>query len=151
MKRPIALFLSLLLTLAVGAQQQKQQKFSPEKFDAELQQFITNEACLTPQEAAQFFPVYREMQKKQRALYDRQRQRGKIKPADDKGCEQAIKQRDEIELELKRIQQSYHNRFLSIVSASKLYDIIKAEDRFHRQKMKNWGQRAAGQRGGGGK
>lgn len=131
----IALFLCLLLT-QTHAQEQK--KFSPEKFQAELEQFITKEACLTPQEAASFFPIYREMQKKQRVIFDRQRQMGKVKPSDEQACEKAIRQRDENELEQKRILQTYHNKMLSVVSASKLFDVIQAEDRFHRMKFRNW-------------
>lgn len=126
---------------------QQTQKFSPEKFQADLEQFITKEACLTPQESAKFFPVYKEMQAKQRAVYDRQRQLGFGKPADEKGCEKAIRQRDEYDLELKRIQQTYHNKFLSIISASKLYDVLKAEDRFHRQMLRGWNSGAQRMRG----
>ena len=117
---------------------QQPQKFSPEKFQADLEQFITKEACLTPQEAAKFFPIYKEMQAKQRTVYERQRQLGFGKPADEKGCEKNIRQRDEYDLELKRIQQTYHNKFLSVISASKLYDVINAEDRFHRQMLRGW-------------
>ena len=137
----MTILIALVLAVAAIPQDQKPQqppKFSPEKFQADLEQFITKEACLTPQEAAKFFPVYKEMQVKQRAVYDRQRQLGWGKPADEKGCEKAIRQRDEYDLELKRIQQTYHNKFLSIISASKLYDVIKAEDRFHRQMLRGW-------------
>ena len=137
----MTILIALVLAVAAIPQDQKPQqppKFSPEKFQADLEQFITKEACLTPQEAAKFFPVYKEMQAKQRAVYDRQRQLGWGKPADEKGCEKAIRQRDEYDLELKRIQQTYHNKFLSIISASKLYDVIKAEDRFHRQMLRGW-------------
>lgn len=141
------LFTQLALGTALAQQNQGPQQFSPEQFEKELHQFITKEACLTPQEAAKFFPIYREMQKKQRALYGRQQQLGRIKPTDEKGCEKAIRQRDEIELELKRIQQIYHDRLLSVVPASKLYDAIKAEDRFHRQKLRNWGQSMQGMQG----
>ncbi len=122
-----------------GAQQrQHEQRFSPERFEAELQQFIVAEASLTPQDAAKFFPIYKEMQRKMRALYDRQRQLAKIKPQDEKGCQKAIRDRDDIEVELKRIQQSYHNKFLDMLPASKVYDIIKAEDRFHRRMLRRW-------------
>ena len=141
MKRLMTILIALVLAVAAIPQDQKPQqppKFSPEKFQADLEQFITKEACLTPQEAAKFFPVDKEMQVKQRAVYDRQRQLGWGKPADEKGCEKAIRQRDEYDLELKRIQQTYHNKFLSIISASKLYDVIKAEDRFHRQMLRGW-------------
>jgi len=138
-----ALLISIQLTAQVPQQQQQfmPEKFSPEKFQAELEQFITKEAGLTPQESAKFFPIFREMQKKQRAIYDRDRQVGWMKPTDEQGCQKAIRQRDENELELKRIQQTYHNRMLSIVSGSKLFDVIQAEDRFYRMKFRNWGHR----------
>jgi len=129
--------------MAQAPQQQQQfrpEKFSPEKFQAELEQYITKEACLTPQESAKLFPIFREMQKKQRTIYDRDRQVGWMKPNDEQGCQKAIRQRDENELELKRIQQTYHNRMLSIISGSKLFDVIQAEDRFYRMKFRNWGR-----------
>ena len=142
MKRLTSIILLMIFALAIVAQDQRQppqQKFSPERFQAELEQFIAKEACLTAQEKAAFFPIYKEMQAKQRAVFGRQRQLGKVKPADEKGCEQAIRKHDEYDLELKRIQQTYHNKFLGVLSASKLYDVLKAEDRFHRQMLRNAG------------
>ena len=138
MKRAALFVAALAMMTGISAQDPKKEHFSPEKFQAELEQFITKEACLTPQEAAAFFPVYKEMQKKQRAIFDRQRQQGRVKPTDEQGCAKAIRQRDENELELKRIQQTYHNKMLSVLTSSKLYDVLNAEDRFHRQKLKNW-------------
>jgi hypothetical protein len=126
------------MLLAVSAQEPKK-KFSPEKFQAELEQFITNEACLTPQEATKFFPLYREMHKKQRSVYNQMKALGKIKPAEESECRKSIQKRDELELELKSIQQTYHNKFLGVLSASKVFDVIKAEDRFHRKTFRNWG------------
>lgn len=142
MRRVLTILTLLALVLTVSAQQRHQNNdrmFSPERFDAELHQFIAHQACFTPQEAAAFFPIYKEMQKKQRAIYDRQREQGKIKPVDNKGCEKLIKNRDELEVEQKRIQQTYHQKMLSVISASKLYDAIKAEDRFFRIKMRSFG------------
>ena len=145
MKKSIITLLCLVFTLTLSAQ--GPQRFSPEKFQADLEQYIVTEANLTQQEAAKFLPLYREMQQKQRAVYERQRQLGWGKPADEKGCEKAIRQRDEYDLELKRIQQTYHNKFLSIISASKLYDVINAEDRFHRQMLRGWNSGAQRMRG----
>ena len=136
----ISCCLAVLMFLVVDAQEQPQQKkFSPEKFQAELEQFITKEACLTPQEATKFFPVYREMQKKQRCIFNQMRALGKIKPAEEQECRKAIQKRDELELELKSIQQTYHNKFFGLLSAPKVFDVIKAEDRFHRKTFRNWG------------
>ena len=137
MKKLSFLLLALMTSMIMCAQGQ-QQKFSPEKFDAELQEFITNEAKLTPQEAAKFFPIYREMQTKQRALFERQRNMVFIRPQDEAGCLKAIRERDEIEVEMKRIQQTYHERFLEFLPASKLFNVIKAEDHFHRHMLKKF-------------
>lgn len=148
--------MALMLTLSAGAQGfgqvprfgqgfgqgfgQQGQRFSPERFQQQLEEAITKEASLTPQEAAAFFPVYREMQEKQRAVFMRQRNVSRVKPADEQGCLKAIKEQDEIDLELKRIQQTYHLRFLETLPASRVYDILRAEEKFHRNMMRSWGR-----------
>lgn len=148
--------MALMLTVSAGAQGFGQvprfgqgfgngqgQRFSPERFQQQLEDFITREASLTTQEAAVFFPVYREMQEKQRAVFMRQRNVSRVKPADEQGCLKAIKEQDEIDLELKRIQQTYHLRFLEALPASRVYDILRAEEKFHRNMMRSWGARPA--------
>lgn len=159
MKKFSLILLMTLLAVGMSAQdrrhqQSSEQRFSPERFETQLQEYITKEANLTQQEAAKFFPVYKEMQEKQRIQFDRQRELSKNKPTDEQGCMRAIKESDGIDLELKRIQQNYHCRFLELMPASKVYDILKAEQNFYRHMMKNWG-RGGGQgpqnwgRGGG--
>jgi Spy/CpxP family protein refolding chaperone len=139
MKKITLLLLTILLSLTANADWQGQrQKFDPAKFDAEQQQYITREANLSEQEVARFFPLYREMQKKQRAIFERQRKLGYMKPSDEKGCERAIRERDQIDLELKQIQQTYHNKFLKVLSPSKLWDVLRAEDHFFRFKLRSW-------------
>lgn len=146
MKKHVLVAMALAMTLGMSAQnkngdQQGNEKFSPEKFDAALQAFITSEAHLSAQEAAKFFPVYKEMQQKQRAVFDRQRRLVKQKPDDEESCKKAITEHDEKDIELKRIQQCYHKRFMELLPASKVYDILKAEECFHRRAMRNWGRR----------
>lgn len=53
------LLLGVMMLLAVvGADaQNKRRGFAPERFQADLEQYITRKACLTPQEASKFFPV----------------------------------------------------------------------------------------------
>lgn len=136
MKKSLILIVFLLTVAIAHAQEQK--KFSPEKFDAEMEEYITRKASLDPQEAAKLFPLFREMHKKQRSIYSRIRGLGNQKPADETGCANAIKERDKCNLELKQVEQSYHQKMLQVLSASKLYDVIKAETRFHRKMMKGW-------------
>lgn len=116
-------------------------KFSPEKFQAEMEHFIAQEAKLNSEEATKFFPLLREMHAKQRNVYNKIKKECKVKSSDDAECRKAVQKRDIYELELKAIQQTYHNKFLKILQPSKVYDAIKAEDRFHRRAFKKWGSR----------
>ena len=129
----------LMLMVVLGAQAEEQQKFSPEKFQADLEQYITTEAGLTNDEAAKFFPLYREMQKKQRVVYNKIHELFKL-PHDEASCKRAIQRRDQLEIELKQIAQTYHNKFLRVIPASKVIGTIVAEDKFHRRAFRKFDQ-----------
>ena len=129
----------LMLMVVLGAQAEEQQKFSPEKFQADLEQYITTEAGLTNDEAAKFFPLYREMQQKQRVVYNKIHELFKL-PHDEASCKRAIQRRDQLEIELKQIAQTYHNKFLRVLPASKVIGTIVAEDKFHRRAFRKFGQ-----------
>ncbi len=135
-----ALVVMLLIgILTAGAQpnmQKKRPPFDPKKFEADLEQFITSNACLTPQEAAQFFPVYRQMMKKMRMLFDEMRRYHHVNMKDNEACLEAIRKQDEIDIEMKQLQQEYHSRFITILPPTKVLGVIKAEERFHRQAFK---------------
>jgi len=135
MNRIIVLLALALITLSASAQKRK---FSPEKFQAELEQFVIKEANLTPQETAKLLPLFREMHEKQRAIHNEMRRLSKNKPADEAGCERAIKEYDKMNIELRHLEHGYHKRMMQELSASKVYDVIKAESRFHRRMMKGW-------------
>ena len=135
MKTLICTFLAFCLSLCV-ADAQGMKHFDPAKFQADLEQFITVEACLTPSEAAAFFPLYREMTRKQRALYEQMREDRRVNPDSEEAAKQAISEHDRIEIEIKQLQANYHARFIGIITARKLYKVIKAEGKFHRMAMK---------------
>lgn len=141
MKKVLICMMFLLAGVSV-CRADEPQKFSPEKFQAEMEQFITKEAGLTTEEADKFFPLFREMQQKQRAVFGKMRQEGRVKPTDDASCKKLVQKRDECELELKKIQQAYHNKFFSVLSPSKVFDVLRAEERFHRHAFRNWGKGA---------
>lgn len=120
---------------AENAQSQRP-PFDPKRFEADLEQYITTHASLTPQEASKFFPVYRQMMKKQRALFEEMRRLRMINPKDNEACEEAIRKQDELDIQIKQLQQEYHGRFLMMLPANKVLSIIKAEEKFHRQIFK---------------
>lgn len=111
-------------------------KFDPERFEASLEQFITTKAGLTPQEAGRFFPIYREMQSKIRMYFNEMKRLHHTDIKDNVMSEKAIRRIDVIDIEIKRIQQKYHNSFLKILPAGKVLEILKAEEKFHRQAFK---------------
>lgn len=132
----MALFSSLLFSFDASAQKDHRPKFDPAKFEAELEQFITTEAGLSPQEAAQFFPLYREMQKKQRVIFDEIRRFRHMDVSDHQACEEAIEKQDKMDIQIKEIQQQYHVKFMKVLPAGKVFKILRAEEKFHRQAFK---------------
>ena len=135
--RTTVLMILMLCTFGVAnGQHKKRPPFNPAKFEADLEQFITVNACLSPSQAASFFPVYRQMMKKQRALFEEMRRLRMINPKDNEACEEAIRKQDELDIQIKQLQQEYHGRFLMMLPANKVLSIIKAEEKFHRQIFK---------------
>lgn len=133
-------FLLILVSMMLGlvsvqAQRNghKRPPFNPAKFEADMEQYITTYASLTPQEAAKFFPVYRQMTSKMRTLFDAMRRNQLVNIKDDKACAEVIRQQDQIDIDMKYLQQEYHSRFMKILSPSKVMMVIKAEESFHRQ------------------
>lgn len=121
----------------VNAQGKKtRQQFDPQRFEIDLEQYITAKAGLTPQEAAKFFPVYRKMNQKQRMLFDEMNFYRFVDSKDNKAAEKAVRRKDEIDIEIRLLQQEYHNRFMTMLPAGKVMLILKAEEVFHREAFK---------------
>jgi hypothetical protein len=139
MRRVVMMVVALLAMTAGVWAEEKDKKFSPEKFQADLEQYITENAALTPEESARFFPVYRELGQKLRHLYQQQQQIEKSKPQGDANCREAIEQSDRLDIEMKQLQQQYHRRFMDILSSEKIYMILKAENRFYRRALRGMG------------
>lgn len=132
MKKLFFVFLFMVISL-LPAFSQKKHGFDPKRFEADLEQYITTQATLSPREAARFFPVYREYQEKMRALFTEQRHCRLIDINNDAACIEALRKQDDIDIEMKKLQHKYHQRFVKILSPSKVFKIIMAEDRFHRK------------------
>ena len=135
MKRYFFLLI-LLFVVCFADAQNKRNGFTPERFQAELEQYITKKACLTPKEASKFFPLYSEMSRKQRIVHQEIKKLKRIKPASESECKKNINKRDALDIQMKKKQKTYHEKFMEVLPAEKVYDILKAEDRFHRQMFK---------------
>ena len=76
------------------------------------------------------------MHRKLRGCFDEMRMYRHVDTNDDEASYKAIKRLDEIDLEMKELQQRYHAKLLKVVPAGKVMKVIKAEERFHRQAFK---------------
>lgn len=140
-KRIYTLITLIALTLTLCAQPQPGGKFNAEQFKKEQEDFITKEAHLTPQEASAFFPVFQEMQTKQRELFQKQRECWRKRPQSDKEASQLIVTMDNLDMQMKKMQQQYHQRFCKIIPATKAYACIKAEESFKHKVMERLANR----------
>lgn len=153
MKRYFFLLICLLATvLTVSAQRPMRlgpepiarvlpEPFNPEKFEAELEQYIVTEVCLSPRESEQFFPLYREMRRKQLALFGAMRRGRYVNLKDNNECQKMIRENDKRDVEMKKLQQDYHNKFMKVLPASTVFRIIQAEEKFHRKMFKRAAKR----------
>lgn len=119
-------------------QKEEQKKFDPERYQRELEAYLCHEACLTKQEAQVIFPLFREMQQKQRAIYMKKKVFDKAALCDNKAAEAVILAYDERELAIKKLQQQYHKQFIKVVPATKVLKLIRAEERFNRNMMRKF-------------
>lgn len=123
--------ITLLLVVVAAA---AEHDFNPRRFQADMETFIVKEAGLTPAQIDKFLPLFREMQTKQRALFDEMRQYRRMADfGDDNACARAIHRMDNIDVQIRRIQQQYHRKFLTVLPGRVVMKILRAEDSFHRQ------------------
>ena len=126
------------------AQPQPKRSFSPQDFVKHLESFIVREACLTPTEATDFFPIFHEMHDKQRGINWKIRELKKRSlPADatDKDYYNIIKEINDLKVESAELESSYYKKMCKVVPAKKVHAAIKAEDRFHRRMLRKFSDR----------
>lgn len=140
MKHNIRILLGLIWicsSMTVFAQPCKRQ-FSPQDFIKHMESFIVQEACLTPEEAAAFFPIFHEMHNKQRSLnWDIRNLRKRSLPANasDKEYYNLIKEINKLKIESAELEDTYYKKMCKAVPAQKVHAAMQAEDRFHRRML----------------
>lgn len=142
MKKLFSILFLFTITLSLFAQNNEKRRFNPVQFAKDQEAFIMSKAQLTQQEATAFFPVFREMQNKQRELFKKTREYMRMKPQSDKEAAEIICKIDDLESQIKRIQAQYHNKFCKIIPATKVYNCIKAEEIFKHHAMENAARQA---------
>lgn len=142
----LAIVMLCLSPVTISAQRpadppQGKERFDKDRFIKEQEAYITAQAHLTSKEAAAFFPLFREMQQKQRELFMRHGKLSRTKPQDNNHAKSLIKDMDNLELQIKQLQAKYHSKFYSVLPALKVLDCIKAEERFKHETMEKMARR----------
>ena len=144
--RSLFLLITIFTLGTLSAQPQERRKFDPEKFKNEIHKYIADQAQLTTDEQTAFFPLYDEMKEKERALFTSQRKVGK-QPQTDADYIEAVKTYDKIDIAVKKLQQTYHLKFLKVLPAKKVFLVIKAEDTFRIHMFKKMDKGSGQQQG----
>lgn len=153
MKRTICILFSLLFTFTMIAQPQqrqhefgggKRQAFSPEAYEKKLEEHITQRAGLTPEEAAKFFPLFKEMNNEKRAISEKQRKMQKpfkepFKGPSEEDCKKMVTDEINLELQHRKIEQTYYTKkFPTVLSWKKIIRVRWAMESFKMEALRHF-------------
>lgn len=129
------MILAMMACLSLSAQNRGRSKMTFDDFQSNMQNYIANKAGMTQKEADKFFPLYYELQQKlnklQNGAWEEIDKGGKAKLKD--GEYRAILDAYyELNLSKARLEKSYEEKFLKIISATQLYKVLEAERTFRR-------------------
>ena len=148
MKKVIALVVLLCGFMPVlWAADDLKQQHNREHIINKKKSFIIEQAGLSKQEAAKFFPVYFELQDKKKKLNDESwdlMRKGK----DDKTTESQYEEINEKvannRIAADQIDKPYLRKFKKILSSKKIFLVQRAEMRFHREMIKGMNRKGGG-------
>lgn len=138
MKRLFLLFLVLTMCVVTSLAQHHRPRLSPEQFKAKLEQNISQRAGLTSDEAKALFPIFHEMKEKQREMGKQLfRLKEKCLPdgCTDKECAERLNQIKHLQVQMAQAEETYYRKMCKVVSAKKVYAVMRAEDEFHREML----------------
>ena len=148
MNRKIKILVPLLLifaTLCLSAQE----KQDWEKIKSLKVAFITEKLNLTPKEAQSFWPIYNEHQAEKEGFYreDRFEIGSEIKKLDalsDTQAEELLVRMQSLEGEKYKAEKSYIEKVSKTISAKKTILLMRSEEDFKRQLLKQYKQGKGG-------
>lgn len=139
MKRIILIIGIIVWSSSLFAQIKPLSEEKRKEFEAQKVAFFTQEMQLTPEEASKFWPLYNEMQTKIRAEGYKIRNvvgNQKIKELSEKQAHESIDTILDTETKMQAIKKEYYQRIIQVLSAKKLWLMMKAERDFHHQLWK---------------
>ncbi len=115
-------------------------QFSASEYWKQQQQFFTEKAELTEQEAKAFFPLYNELQQKKRQLNMEIRRTMRQEPGTvmtEEQSQKAIDARANTNIKIAELEKEYLEKYKQVLPASKILKIQNAEEQFNSQLLKD--------------
>lgn len=129
----------ILFTCFCTYTQAQNNKLSKEEFRARQEAFITENANLTQQEAKKFFPLYFELQDK-KSTYNREAwqemRKGKQGNLSEEEYARIVEALIQARITTDQLDLEYVRKYKKFLSSKKIYDIQRAEMKFHRHLLK---------------
>ncbi|MCM1109484.1 MAG: hypothetical protein NC388_10645 [Clostridium sp.] len=138
-KRFAWLILWIAISLNTLQAQTNKKQFSPEEFKQKLENYITKNAGLTEEEAKAFFPIYSEMKQKQGELMKQIRQlkkNARKEETKDSEYSSIVSQINKLKIESAEVEAKYYLKICKSVSPKKVFEAMRAEDKFHRESLR---------------
>lgn len=139
MKKIILIIGIIVWNFSLFAQIKPLSEEKRKEFEAQKVAFFTQEMKLTPEEASKFWPLYNEMQTKIRTEGDKVKsviRNQKIKEPSEKQALESINTILDTETKMQAIKKEYYQKIIQVLSAKKLWLMMKAERDFHHQLWK---------------
>ena len=119
-----------------------QKHFDARAFESQMQAYVIQQARLSTEESRRFIPLYKEMVAKKRKLHDELRQIQRQHTDNVRKARALIERADNLEVRMKQVERSYHQRMLKVLNAVKVKAVLDAERKFHHMMFR----KAAGKR-----
>jgi hypothetical protein len=144
MNKYIIIIFLFATTLSFGQRNQDWDKINTLKIA-----FITEKLSLNTKEAQEFWPVYNEYQEKRNVLRRKSHEqiRGKMKDADaltEKEAEKLLALHMQIEAEEEVLDNNFLKNVSKVISSKKTLLLLRSEEEFKRQLMKQYRQNKGG-------
>ncbi len=138
MKRLLLCILMIgLLPLALCAQNNGDRggnvRLSREEFQKRHEAYLTKYAELTTEEAAKFFPIYNELEKRKQELNDQSFKAMREswgKELDEAKYKELLESMSANAIAVESLERTYLDRFKEVISYKKIFKIKEAESRF---------------------
>ena len=138
MRKTITLLAFLIISVQLVCQAAP--KFDPEAYRQEQRRYIIEKTKISANDAAKFFAIYDKMRSAERSLFDKIRDKRNSRPSTEAECRKAIIEKDNMELQLKKLQCKYHQQMLKVLPAKIVLPCLFHAEQFDRSKLRHISQ-----------